>query len=283
MVKYLWARRSAGVLVAGYALSLAALWAKQEKLLFKPDPFSRLGQTLRALRAGRALGRRVREWDHCALDGAKIQAFISTPEASGQARLPALIYLGGIREETSWTLESAKHFPSMAFVCLNYRGYGTSEGSPAEKAILSDCESALLEMHLKGEIDLENSVLVGRSLGSGVAGYLCERLKIKACCLITPYDSVMAVARRKYWYLPVGLIFRHPFDAVPWARRNHAPLMMVLAQTDATVPHDHSERLFGAWAGEKKQLTLSGTDHSSVARDERLFPLIAEFARQYSQ
>lgn len=282
MWKHVWARRSIGVLAAGYAISLATLWARQEKILFKPDPFSKLAQTLRALRAGRSLGRRVREWEHSAADGAKIQAFVSTPAGRERERLPALIYLGGIREETSWALPFARHFPNRAFVCLNYRGYGTSEGSPAEKEILSDCESALREMSQKGQIDLENSVLVGRSLGSGVAGYLCDRIQAKACCLITPYDSVMAVARKKYWYLPVSLIFRHPFDALPWAKRNKAPMLMVLSEIDRTVPHEHSERLFAAWAGStKSQVTLDQTDHSTVARDERLFPLIAEFAQKH--
>lgn len=281
MSKQVWALRSAGVLAAGYALSLAAIWARQEKMLFKPDPFSKLAQTLRALRAGRSLGRRVREWEHNASDGKKIQAFVSMPVGRERERLPALIYLGGIREETSWALPLATHFPNRAFVCINYRGYGTSEGNPSEKEILSDCESALREMSERGQIALEDCVLVGRSLGSGVAGYLCDRIQAKGCCLVTPYDSVMAVARRKYWYLPVALIFRHAFNAVPWAKRNTAPMMMVLSEVDLTVPHAHSGRLFDAWAGEKIRLTLDQTDHSSVAHDERLFPLIAEFVKRF--
>lgn len=299
-MKWAWMKASAAVAAVGYCASLAAIWARQEKMLFKPDPFSKLSQNLIALRSGRPLGRRVKEWHHRATDGIKIQAFISLPQQQGlsgldltstfkvkpdtahplEKKMPALIYLGGIREESSWTLPLAELFPKMAFVCVNYRGYGTSEGSPAEKDILRDTEAVLLEMQEKGFIDLSQSVLVGRSLGSGVAGYLCSKIKPKACCLITPYDSVMAVAKKKYWFLPVDWIFRHPFNAIPWAKQNEAPLLMVLAEKDEVVPHKHSLNLFETWQGTKQHLVLDKTDHSSIVLDTRLFPLIAKFAQE---
>lgn len=269
----------AGLIAGAYGVTLATVWANQEKLLFKPDPFSRIGQSLRAMRGARSQGRRVREWVYRAADGVSIQGFLSLPETkkNGVAKLPAVIYLGGIREESSWALEHAHQFGERAFVCLNYRGYGLSEGSPAQEKILHDCASALSMLIEQGHLDAEQMHLIGRSLGSGVAGYLCSKINAKKACLVTPYDSVMSVAKKKYWFLPVGWIFRHPFDAMPWAENNTAEMLMILSEKDETVPHEHSQRLFSAWKGLKEQTVITGTDHSSIVKDASFFSTIAEF------
>lgn len=268
--------KAAGLLAVAYGVTLATVWANQEKLLFKPDPFSRVGQTLRALRGGRPSGRRVREWIYKAPDGVLIQGFLSAPSAGPQSE-ESVVYLGGIREESSWTLEHARRFGGRAFVCVNYRGYGTSGGSPDQKKILHDCRQALAMLVEQGHLREGGIHLIGRSLGSGVAGYLCSLIGVRKACLVTPYDSVLSVAKKKYWFLPVGWIFRHPFDAMPWARGNNVPMLMLLSERDQTVPHAHSERLFEAWRGAKRKTTLSGTDHSSIVRDARFFELIAKF------
>lgn len=270
-------RRALGIALAAYGVIIAGVWAKQERLLFKPDPFSRLGQAYRAARSGRLVGRSVREWSFLADDGIRVQGFISLPVgAQGKGPLPAVVYFGGIREESSWSLAAGKHFEGCAFVCLNYRGYGLSGGAPAQRLILKDCEGALAMLASQGLIDTSRMIFIGRSLGSGVAGYLSALFKPKAVCLITPYDSVLAVAKRMYWWMPVRYMFRHPFEALPWAQRNDMPMLMLLSEKDATVPHAHSQRLFSAWSGVKQQETLRDCDHSSVIRHPRLFPLIQE-------
>jgi pimeloyl-ACP methyl ester carboxylesterase len=160
---------------------------------------------------------------------------------------------------------------------MNYRGYGLSEGKPEQVKILQDCHSALSMLVEQGHLKADGFHLIGRSLGSGVAGYLCAKIGARMACLVTPYDSVLRVAQKKYWYLPVGLMFRHPFDAMPWAQDNVAPMMMILSEKDETVPHQHSHRLFAAWKGPKTHEILEGTDHSTIVRHEAFFSKIASF------
>ena len=272
------AAKVAGLLAGVYGVTLATVWVNQEKLLFKADPFSRVGQTLRALRGARPNGRRVREWVYKAPDGVSIQGFLSEPrEKAAGGCSEAVIYLGGIREESSWTLAHAHRFGERAFVCVNYRGYGLSGGRPEQKKILHDCQQALAMLVEQGHLQTNGINLVGRSLGSGIAGFLCSKVGAKRICLVTPYDSVLSVAKKKYWYLPVGLLFRHPFDAMPWAKSNDASMLMLLSERDETVPHAHSERLFGAWAGPKHYEIIKGTDHSSIVHDPHFFERVANF------
>jgi pimeloyl-ACP methyl ester carboxylesterase len=272
----------AGLAAGAYGVALAAVWANQERMIFKPDPFSRVGQSLSAMRGGRRQGRRVREWVYKAPDGISIQGFLSLPDLRGSSsqELEAVVYLGGIREESSWALARAGEFGRRAFVCMNYRGYGLSEGRPAEAKILEDCACALRMLVEQGCFDGGKIHLIGRSLGSGVAGYLSSRVGAVKTCLLTPYDSVLSVASKKYWFLPVGMLMRHPFDAIPWARQNDASMMMVLAEVDVVVPHAHSQRLFSAWRGSKSQVMIAGADHSSIVHAPGLFEMIAAFFDQ---
>jgi pimeloyl-ACP methyl ester carboxylesterase len=279
MAKMDWrlAAKIAGVAAGAYGATLATVWAAQEKLLFKPDPFTRQGQRDCARRGGRPMRRRVVEWEYEALDGMRIQGFVSLPRDLPLSKLEAVVYLGGVREEASWTLERAGCFEGKAFICMNYRGYGMSQGKPSQEQILRDCAGALEMLIAKGWIDRQKLCLIGRSLGSGVAGYLAHKVGARKVCLVTPYDSVLSVARGKYWYLPLGMMMRHPFDALPWARANDVPMLMLLAEKDSVVPHGHSRRLFQAWGGSKREVVVCGTNHSSVVQMAGFFESIASF------
>jgi hypothetical protein len=52
---------------------------------------------------------------------------------------PLVIYFGGNAEEVSWMLDEApRRVPGAGWLLVDYRGYGASDGSPSEKALVSD-------------------------------------------------------------------------------------------------------------------------------------------------
>src|SRR3989304_394312 len=57
-------------------------------------------------------------------------------------------------------------------------------------------------------------VAMGRSLGSGVAVHLAAHRQLAGVILVSPYDSVRALAQSIYPWLPVGLLLKHPFDSM---------------------------------------------------------------------
>src|SRR3989442_14569064 len=81
---------------------------------------------------------------------------------------PLVLYFGGNAEEVSWMLEEApRRAPGVGWLLIDYRGYGSSEGSPSEAALAS-AGLAWYE-YATGELKADNVLLFGRSLGSGVA------------------------------------------------------------------------------------------------------------------
>jgi len=59
-------------------------------------------------------------------------------------------------------------------ICIEYPGYGLSAGSPTEQSVYDDCASVLRFMtHIMG-VPEERIILMGRSIGSGVAVKLAK-------------------------------------------------------------------------------------------------------------
>ncbi len=95
--------------------------------------------------------------------------------------------------------------------------------------------------------------------------------------LATPYDSLAAVAKHHYWYLPVDLLLRHRFDSLAKAPALRQPLLCLIAGRDDIIPPEHAERLYAAWSGEKSKLVLHGAGHNGTDGDPAFWPAIRKF------
>lgn len=193
---------------------------------------------------------------------------------------PLVLYFGGNAEEVSWMLETVDRAPGVSWLLVDYRGYGLSEGAPGEAALVSDAiEWFDYAMTLPGA-DPKRTYAFGRSLGSGVAVALAAQRPVARLILATPYDSLAAVAKRYYWYLPVDLLLKHRFDSIALAPALKQPLLCMLAEHDEVIPPVHGERLFDAWGGMKRKIVLQGAGHNSTDAHPMFWPAIREFLAQ---
>jgi hypothetical protein len=94
--------------------------------------------------------------------------------------------------------------------------------------------------------------------------------------LVTPFDSLAAVAKRYYWYLPVDWMLKHRFDSIALAPRLKTPLLCLIAERDEVIPAVHGERLYDAWGGAKRKVLLDA-NHNSMDGAPQFWPSIREF------
>jgi hypothetical protein len=190
---------------------------------------------------------------------------------------PAVLYFGGNAEEVSWMLDELAAAPSGSWCLMDYRGYGASGGAPSERALVADAK--LLYDHaakLPG-VDAKRMLAFGRSLGSGVAVALAAERPLAGLILATPFESLAAVAKRYYWYLPVDLMLRHRFDSIALAPGLRAPLLCLIASRDEVIPPVHGERLYEAWGGPKRKVVLQEAGHNTTDSHPLFWPSIREF------
>lgn len=249
------------------------LYFYQEKMLFYPTP-----PVTSLPRAARGDVETVRL---TAQDGVTLSGWFVK---SGIAKAPAVIYFGGNAEDISWMAGLADRFAGYSLLLLNYRGYGGSEGKPGESALFADALLAYDYAARRPDVDTTRIIAFGRSLGTGVAVHLAAHRALAGVVLISPYDSVRALAQSIYPWLPVGLMLKHPFDSLARAGSISVPLLCLVAERDNVIPVVHSRRLFDAWGGtDRRWIALDGADHNDVSGEQRYWEEIALFLSRFAR
>jgi pimeloyl-ACP methyl ester carboxylesterase len=106
--------------------------------------------------------------------------------------------------------------------------------------------------------------VIGRSLGSGVAVQVAAARSACAVVLSTPFASAASVAAEMYWWLPVRLLMRHPFDSLARAPDIRTPALFLVGSEDALIRPAQSWRLADAWGGPVERRTFNGFGHNDI-------------------
>ena len=181
------------------------------------------------------------------------------------SKLPdAVLYFGGNAEDVSWSLDDLERaYPDHDLYLMHYRGYGGSTGRPTEAALFADA-LALFD-HVRE--DHSSVAVVGRSLGSGVAAYVASRRPASRLVLVTPFDSVLEVAARSFWFVPVRWLLRDRFDSTKYAPAITAPTTIIVAEHDVEIPRLHAEALFRHFRpGVASLHVITGAGHNTISR-----------------
>jgi pimeloyl-ACP methyl ester carboxylesterase len=204
-----------------------------------------------------------------AMDGAQIKVW--AVERPGRA---ALLYFGGNAEDVGASIgRFAERLPGHSLYFVNYRGYGGSSGRPSERALVGDAVAIFDRLRARHD---EISV-VGRSLGSSVAVQLASEREVRRIALVTPFDSLVNVARAHLSWLPVGLLMRDRFDSVSRAPGISADALVVIAEADEIVPRARSDALVAAFPERPRVVVLEGARHNEIDLDPRYLKELAMF------
>jgi uncharacterized protein len=220
-------------LAALYAVIITGMFFAQTRLLF-PTMFAGAARVQLPASTERL---EVRTADGESLAGVRISSQGATADAA-----PTLLGFGGNAwnaEATALSLHAL--FPHRSVVAFHYRGYGPSSGSPSARALFSD--SLLIFDHLARTQADERIIPVGFSIGAAVAAYLGRHRPVAGMILVTPFDSLEAVARDLYWWAPVGLLLRNRMPTIEFVRGSLAPTALIIAERDAIVPARRSAPL----------------------------------------
>jgi pimeloyl-ACP methyl ester carboxylesterase len=185
------------------------------------------------------------------------------PVSAGQGKGALVLGFAG----NAWNSEDAATYlhdlyPAADVVVFHYRGYRPSTGQPSAEALLDDAPRVY--DFAVSRVRPHRSIAVGFSIGSGVAAGLAAERPLDGLILVTPFDSLKAVARSLYPFLPVGSVFRHDMDAAAALEGSKVPAAIVAAERDTIIPPRRTEALRGSVGNLVFDRTIAGAGHNDI-------------------
>ena len=197
------------------------------------------------------------------------------PQGGGQADgLMVLGFGGNAANADGLALYLRDLFPEAHVVTFHYRGYRPSTGEPSAAALLED--SLTIHDFAVRTVKPRRVVAVGMSIGSGVAAYLAKHRALSGLILISPFDSLSAVAREHYPWAPVGLLLRHRVPTIEFLRGRPTPTAIIYSERDRIIPPRRTEALKPAIRNLIFDRLITCVGHNDVYGDPEFRAAITE-------
>jgi uncharacterized protein len=233
-----------------YAALLGLIWWQQERLIFAP---ATLPATHRF-----DVGADVHEaWVD--VPGARLHALhLKLPRPKG-----VVFFLHGNAGNLDSWFANADFYRRLNFdlFMLDYRGYGKSSGRIHSQAQLeADVRAAWAS--IAPLYAGQRRVIMGRSLGSALAAGLAADFQPELTVLVSPYESMAALAAEHYRWVPQALL-RYPLHTDKALARIESPVLLVHGEQDTLIDPRHSARL-QPLAPHAERVLIRGAGHNDL-------------------
>ncbi|SVA82899.1 uncharacterized protein METZ01_LOCUS135753 [marine metagenome] len=196
---------------------------------------------------------------------------------------PLIIYYGGNAEEVSQNLYDQEYFGEHSLLYMNYRGYGLSTGRPGQGALFSDAIYIFDQISKTHNIPPSNIILMGRSLGAAVATHVASKREVKGVILVTPFDSLVKIAKKHYPIFPVKMLLKHPFNSIQLAPKINIPMMAIIASRDRIIPNEMSLNLVDHWGGNSEYVVIKNAGHNSIHQYNEYWTAVGRFLSELTK
>jgi pimeloyl-ACP methyl ester carboxylesterase len=186
-----------------------------------------------------------------------------------------VLYFGGNGEDVSGSVGPLMAaFPEREIVMLHYRGYGGSAGRPTEADITADAAGLFDKVHAEHP----DVIVVGRSLGTGVAVRLASSRPVSRLVLVTPYDSLLGIAERQFPFFPVKYLLIDKYESWRYVPAIKAPVLILAAEKDEVIPIASTEALRARFPpGQVTTVMVPGASHNTIGDDPLYVRSLAAF------
>ncbi|MBI5034033.1 MAG: alpha/beta fold hydrolase [Chloroflexi bacterium] len=243
--------------------------ANETSTFFQPQPLA--AATAQALITSQVEGSDLVSVDDTHLHGWLVRN-------SEKARSPVLIYFGGSGSESSKMIPYAQKLHGWLVALVNYRGFGLSEGTPSQAHAFADATFLYDTISKRTDVDSSRIVVMGYSLGTGVAVYVAEQRPVASTLLVAPYDSMTLIGVKSLGiYTPLASIMKRYFDSISRAPTIQNPLLCLFGTADSSIPPQLSQKLVDQWGGPTKVKNYPNEDHDLLLHDNSSWTDIAEF------
>ncbi len=140
----------------------------------------------------------------------------------------------------------------------DYRGYGTSDGTPSEHKTYEDIAAAYQYLTEVLRVPAKRIILYGHSVGSGPSIDLATREPVAGVILEGAFTSTFRVVTQ----IPVLPFDR--FDNLSKIRAVRSPILVIHGTDDRVIPFSHARQLYEQANQPKQFVAIAGADHNDL-------------------
>lgn len=196
-----------------------------------------------------------------AKDGIKSQLWF----APARAGMRTILFFHGNAGEVAGRADHMRAYMQQGYgaAFVSYRGFGASHDKITEAGLMQDAQAGYDWLIAQG-VSPRNLIVVGESLGTGVAVQLAAANPVAALALGAPYSSTVDVAAASYPWLPVRLLMLDQFRSDLAIGRITAPILIQHGDADRVIPYRFGQRLFSLAGKQAQFITLKGRGHEAL-------------------
>jgi uncharacterized protein len=149
---------------------------------------------------------------------------------------------------------------------LDYRRYGKSEGSiSSQKQLFEDVQNAYNE--IKKRYAKNKIIVLGYSIGTGVASKIASANNPGLLILQAPYFSMTDMMRRTYQIIPT-FILKYKFKTNEYLKQCKMPVIIFHGNTDEVIYYGSSLKLKKNFKSGDTLITSNGQGHNGITENE---------------
>lgn len=244
------------LLLGIYIVLCGIIYVFQEKLIFQPEQLDK--------RYAFQFRQPFEELHIKATDGKLLNGLLfKTENAKG-----LIFYMHGNAGSLRTWGEVAKTYTDLHYdvFVLDYRSYGKSEGTiTGENQLFEDNQTVYNE--LKKRYTEDQIVVLGYSIGTGMASKLASTNKPHLLILQAPYYSLTDLVKHEFPFIP-SFVLKYKFTTNDYLKSCTMPVVIFHGNEDEVIYYNSSVKLKQEFKPQDTLITLNGQDHNGITDNE---------------
>ncbi|KFF11560.1 hydrolase [Chryseobacterium soli] len=239
-------------LLIAYAFICVAVYFYQEQIIFYPEKLSE--------NYSYDFGGNFEEISIYTKDKKKINSVLFKVENPRGV----IFYLHGNAGSIKGWGEVAKLYNHMNYdvFIIDYRGYGKSEGGiESKEQLFSDVKLAYEEV--KKRYSENKIIILGYSLGTGLASKLASQENAKLLILQAPYYSIEDEMNQKFSFLPKFLL-KYNIETYDYLKTVRSPVIIFHGNKDEVINYKASLKLKANFKKGDRLILLKDQSHNGI-------------------
>lgn len=203
-----------------------------------------------------------------------------------EGKNPLVIFFGGNAQNSSNTLYNYYQSKTMKDVFGNYNlllidypGYGMSKGKPSDDSMFIASKYIFEYATKMNEVNIDNIVIMGYSIGTGVASYCASENDASGLILVAPYDKALSLYNDAIdsFHGSVASLAKYSFDSSTYAENVTEPTLIFTSKKDEVINYKHSLDLAGHFSKLDDVVVLDNVNHNGYFSQTEVLNTITDF------